>query len=64
MTNVVALPDEPMSCMYTIAICARELTLLTGPYSPRYMSKVYVARLVGKVDISPKNVNTILLIGK
>ena len=63
MTNVVALPDEPMSCLYTIAICARELTLLIGPYTPPYKSQVYVARLVSKVDISPKNVNTILLIG-
>ena len=40
------------------------LTVLAGPYSPPYKSKVYVARLVSKVDISPTNVKIILLIAK
>ena len=52
MTTLVGLSDGPMLCLYVIAICAGELTLLPDPYSA-YKTQVYVPRLVGTVDRSP-----------
>jgi hypothetical protein len=53
MTTLVALSDGSVLCLYAIAICAGELTLLPDPYSLPYKTQVYVARLVGRLDRSP-----------
>lgn len=55
MTTLVALSDGPVLCLYAIAICAGELTLLPDPYSPPYKTQVYVAHLVNTVDNSPSS---------
>jgi hypothetical protein len=39
MTTLVALSDGPVLCLYAIAICAGELTLLPDPYSPPYKTR-------------------------